>query len=64
MSIMVHDLELLVSGRQVYLGETWTLITSLQRCSEDRIISLLGLIRLGVYKIVTIYLADRPRVFT
>jgi hypothetical protein len=57
---MVHDLELSVGG-QIYLGETWTLTTSLQRCSDDREISLLGLI-LGMYKIVTIDLADRPRV--
>ena len=61
MFIMVHDLELSVGG-QVYVGETWALTTTLQWCSEDREISLLGLIRLRVYKIVTIYLIDRPRV--
>jgi hypothetical protein len=61
MFIMVHDLELSVGG-QVYLIETWALTTSLQWCREDREISLLGLIRLGMYKIVTIYQADRPRV--
>ena len=61
MFIMVHDLQLSVGG-QVYVGETWTLTTSLQWCSEDREILLLGLIRLRVYKIVTIYLIDRPRV--
>ena len=37
MFIMVHDLELSVSG-QVYLGETWALTTSLQQCSKDRVI--------------------------
>ena len=35
MFIMVHDLELSVGG-QVYVGETWALTTSLQRCSKDR----------------------------
>ena len=34
MFIMVHDLELSVGG-QVYVGETWTLTTRLQWCSED-----------------------------
>jgi hypothetical protein len=52
---MVHDLELSVGG-QVYLGKTRTLTTSLQRCNEDREISLPGLIRLSMYKIVTSYL--------
>ena len=37
MFIMVHDLELSVSG-QVYLGETWALTTGLQRCDENRVI--------------------------
>ena len=60
---MVHDLALSV-GDQVYLGETWTLTTSLQRCSEDGEIALLGLIRLSMYQFVTIYLVDRPRMLT
>ena len=57
MFIMVHDLELPVGG-QVHLEETWALITTLQRCSKDREISLPQLIRLGIYKHATIYLAD------
>ena len=61
MFIMVHDLELSVGGK-VYVEEIWALITSLQRCSNDREISLLGLIRLRVYKTVTIYMIDRPHV--
>ena len=52
MFIMVHDLELSVSG-QVYLGETWALTIRLQWCSEDREVLLLRLNRLRVYKIVT-----------
>ena len=61
MSITAHDLELSVGG-QVYLGEAWALATSLQLCSKDREMSLLGFIQSSMYKIVTIYLADRPRV--
>ena len=53
--------ELSVGGK-VYVGEIWALTTSLQRCSNDREISLLGLIRLRVYKTVTIYMIDRPHV--
>ena len=34
---MVHDLQLSVGG-QVYLGETWALTTSLQRCGGDSVI--------------------------
>ena len=61
MFIMVHDLELSVGG-QVYVGKIWALTTSLQWCSEDRENSLLGLIRLSMVEIVTIYLADGHRV--
>ena len=59
MFITAHDLELSVGG-QVYLGEAWILATSLQLCSEDREMSLLGFIQLSMYKIMTIYLAHRP----